>query len=178
MQRTVHEALAVGLERVVRALAAHRAAQAFGLPHAEACERDRDLEHLILEDDDAECRVQAFGEQRVVDRRNEPRILAQALAVLDVRMDRLTLNRAGSHERHLHGEVIDRFWLRAQQTLHLSTALDLEVADGVGPLDLVVDGGVVERDSGEVDRLSAEAGDLVDAILDRGEHPQTEQIDL
>src|SRR5438132_14160914 len=84
--RTFDEALAVGLERVVRALAAHRAAQAFRLPHAEAGERDRDLEHLVLEDDDAERRLQAVREQRMVDGRDEPRVLAQALAVLDVRM--------------------------------------------------------------------------------------------
>ena len=37
---------------------------------------------------------------------------------------------------------------------------------------------VVERDAGEVDRRAAEAGDLVDAVLDGGEHPEAEQVDL
>ena len=38
----------------MRALAAHRAAQSLRLADGEACEMDRDVEHLILEDDDAE----------------------------------------------------------------------------------------------------------------------------
>jgi hypothetical protein len=67
---------------------------------------------------------------------------------------------------------------RAQQALHLRAALDLEVADGVGRLDLRVDRLVVERDPREVDRLAAQARDLVDAVLDRGEHPEPEQVDL
>ena len=43
------------------ALAAHRAPQALRLPHAEAGQRHRDLEHLILEDDDAERLAQRLG---------------------------------------------------------------------------------------------------------------------
>src|SRR5919201_5080506 len=69
--RAFDEARAVRLERVVRALAAHRSPKTLGLPHAEARERDRDLEQLILEDDDAERRAQTVGKQRMVDRRDE-----------------------------------------------------------------------------------------------------------
>ena len=153
-ERTGDEAAAVRLERVVRALAAHRTAQSFRLPHAEARERDRDLEHLVLEDDDAERRAQAVGEQRMVDRRHERRVLAQALPVLDVRVHRLALDRPGPDERDLHRQVVEVLRQRAQQALHLRAALDLEVADGVRALDVVVDGLVVERDAREVDRLA------------------------
>ena len=56
------------------------------------------------------------------------------------------------------------------QALHLRPALDLEEADRVRVLDLGEDGRVVERDAREVDRLAAQARDLLDALLDRGEH--------
>ena len=45
-------------------------------------------------------------------------------------------------------------------------------------LDLGVHARVVERDPREVDRLAAQARDPVDAVLDRGEHPEPEQVDL
>ena len=112
-ERAGDEAPAIRLQRVVRPLAAHRPAQAFRLPHAEAGERDRNLEHLVLEDDDAERRAQALREQRMVDGRHERGVLAQLLPVLDVRMDGLALNRARAHERNLHGEVVEVLRLRA-----------------------------------------------------------------
>src|SRR6266571_285906 len=199
LQRARDEALAVGLERVVRALAAHRAAQPFRLPHAEAGKGDRYLENLILEDDDPERRAQALREQGMIHRRNERRIFAQALAVIDVRMDGLALNRARTHERDLDGEIVDVLRTRTQQALHLRAALDLEVANSVGALDLLVDGLIVERDPREVERLALSEAptrrrrievvralpvrpsskrDLVDAVLDRREHPEPQQVDL
>ena len=84
----------------------------------------------------------------------------------------------GPDERDLDGEVVEVLRARAQQALHLRAALDLEVADGVGALDLLVDRRVVERDPREVDRLAAQVGDLDDAVLDRREHAQAEQVDL
>ena len=68
--------------------------------------------------------------------------------------------------------------LRPQQALHLRATLDLEVADRVRLLDLRVDRLVVERDPREVDRLAVDLGDLLDAVLDRREHPEAEQVDL
>ena len=114
----------------------------------------------------------------MVDRRDEGRVLAELLAPLDVRVDGAALDRPGPDERDLDRQVVEVLRPRAQEALHLGAALDLEVADGVGALDLVVDLPVVERDAGEVDRLAAQAGDLVDAVLDRGEHPEAEQVDL
>src|SRR5437764_381629 len=113
--RPLDEAAAVRLQRIVTALAAHRTSQSFGLPHAEARERDRDLEHLVLEDDDAERRAQALRERRVVDRRDERWILAQLLAMRDVRMHGLALDRARSHERDLHRQVVEVLRPRAQE---------------------------------------------------------------
>ena len=143
---------AVRLERVVAALAAHRPPQPLRLPHREAGERDRDLEHLVLEDDDAERRAQRLAQELVVDRPDVARVLAQPLPRVDVRVHRLPLDRPRPHERDLDGDVVEVLGLRAQEALHLRAALDLERADRVRALDVVVDRGVVERDAGEVDR--------------------------
>src|SRR5207253_3085551 len=103
---------------------------------------------------DAERLAERLGEQRMVDRRDEARILSQPLAMLDVRMDGLALTRPRPDESDLHREVVEVLRDRAQQALHLRAALDLEVADGVRALDLVVDGRVVERDAREVNCLA------------------------
>ncbi len=106
------------------------------------------------------------------------RIDPQPLARVDVRVHGLALDRPRPHERDLHGQVIQVLRLRPQQALHLRAALDLEVADRVGLLDLRVHRPVVERDPGEVDRLAVDLRDLLDAVLDRREHPEPEQVDL
>ncbi len=114
----------------------------------------------------------------MVDRRHEARVLPQLLPVIDVRVHRLALDRPRTDERDLHGQVVDRLRTRSEQALHLRAALDLERADRVGALDLLVDGRIVERDPREVDRLAAQVRDLHDAVLDRREHAEAEEVDL
>ena len=97
---------------------------------------------------------------------------------LDVRMHGLPLDRPRPHERDLHRDVVEVLRLRPQEALHLRAALDLERADRVRALDVVVDRRVVEGDPREVDHLVVRARDLLDAVLDRGEHPEAEQVDL
>src|SRR5512132_3416537 len=137
--RALDEPCAERLDRLLAPLAAHRAPQSLGLPNAEPRERDRDLEHLILEDDDAEGLAERLGQQRMVDRRDEARVLAQPPPVLDVRMDRLALDRARTDERDLDRQVVEVLRKRAEQALHLRAALDLEVADGVRVLVAVTE---------------------------------------
>ena len=176
--RACDEALAICLECGERALAAHRAAQPFRLADGEPGEMDRDVEHLILEDDHAERLAQRLLQQRMVGRRLVRRVLAQQLAALDVRVDGLPLDRPGPHERDLHRQVVEVLGLRAQDRLHLRAALDLEAAHRVGGLDLRVHALVVEIDAREVDLLVACSRDQVDALLDGGEHSEPEQVDL
>src|SRR5207248_8538310 len=76
-ERALDEASAVCLERGVRPLAAHRASQSLRLTDGEAGQVDRDVEHLVLEDDDAERLAQRLAQQRVVGGRLVPRVLAQ-----------------------------------------------------------------------------------------------------
>ena len=93
-------------------------------------------------------------------------------------MDGAALDRARPHERDLDREVVQVLRPRLQQRLHLCPALDLENADGVRCLDLGIDRLVVELDARKVDSGPVLDGDLLDAILDRREHPEPEQVDL
>ena len=105
-------------------------------------------------------------------------VLAQALAAVDVGVDRAADDRAGAHDRHLDGEVVERLGPRAAQRGHLRAALDLEDARRLGLLDRGVGLAVVVGDPREVDPLAARARDRLHAALDRREHPQAEQVDL
>src|SRR5207244_6962981 len=95
----------------------------------------RDVEHLVLEDDDTERVAERLTQRLVLDRRLERRICPPPPAMLDVRMHGLPLDRAGPDERHLHSQVLEVLRKRLQKALHLCTTLDLEDADGVRPLD-------------------------------------------
>ena len=88
------------------------------------------------------------------------------------------LDRPRAHQRHLDREVVEVLRQRARQHLHLRPALDLEHAGRLGRPDRPEGLGVVDRDPREVDPLAARPGDLVDAALDRRQHPQPEQVDL
>ncbi len=93
-------------------------------------------------------------------------------------MDGAALDRPRPHQRHLHGEVVERLRQRPREHLHLRPALDLEDAGGVGAPDRVEGGGIVDGDPREVHPLAAHARDLVDAPLDRRQHPEPQQVDL
>ena len=106
------------------------------------------------------------------------RILAKPSLAIEVGVDGAALDRPGANERHLHRQVVEVLRQRARQHLHLRPRLDLKDACRLGVLDGVVDLGVVEADAREVEALVSRARDLVDAALDRREHPQPEQVDL
>ncbi len=105
-------------------------------------------------------------------------ILAQLLSMLDVRVHGLPLDRPRPYERDLDSDVVEVLRPRAQDRLHLRAAFDLEAADRVGALDLREHVRVVERHAREVDPLAAVTCDQVDALLDRRQHPEPEQVDL
>ena len=156
--RALDEALVVGLERLRRALAAHRPAQTLGLPHAEAGERLRDLEHLVLEDDRPERVAQRRLERRVQVGDLVGGVDAQPLAALDVRVDRAADDRPRADDRDLDRDVVEVLRARAPQRAHLRARLDLKDAGRLGVLDALVRRGVVVRDPAEVDPLAAPRG--------------------
>ena len=165
-------------QRLLRALPAHRPTQPLRLAGAEAGQRHRHLDHLLLKDDRPERVSEDRLERRVVVGHLKAGVVAQRLLALQVRVNSTALNRPRAHQRHLHGEIVEILGEGAREHLHLRSALDLEDAGRVRPLDRLVGGRIVDRDPREVDRLPAHPRDLVDAALDRGEHPQTQQVDL
>src|SRR5579884_1564981 len=176
--RPGHEALVVGLDCGLRALAAHRPPQALRLARRETGERDRHLEDLILEDDRAERLTQHRLERRMLVGDLVARICPHALAALDVWIDRASLNRARAHDRDLDRQVLEARWASAPQRLHLRPALDLEDAGRVGVLYAFIGGWVVVRDLGQVDVLAPRTRYELNRPLDRRQHPQAEQVDL
>ncbi len=107
LRRAGDEALVVGAQRRLGALAAHRPPQPLGLGGGEAGQRHRHLDHLLLEDDRAERVAQHRLQQRVLVGDLVGGVLAQALAPLYIWVDGAALDRAGPHQRHLHGEVVE-----------------------------------------------------------------------
>src|SRR3954452_12853763 len=105
---------------------------------------DRDVEHLILEDDDAERLAQRLAQEFMVDRRLVIGILPQLLPMLDVWVHGLPLDWPRPYERDLDRDVVEVLRPGAQDRLHLRAALDLEAADGVCALDLLEDIRIVE----------------------------------
>ena len=69
--RPIDEARAVRLERLQAPLAAHRPPQPLCLADREPRERDRDVEHLVLEDDDPERRGERLPQRLVRDGKDE-----------------------------------------------------------------------------------------------------------
>ena len=178
LSRPGQELLLVGADRRLGAAPAHRAPQPLRLARAEAGEGHRHLEHLVLEDDRAERVAQHRLERRVLVGHLVRGVRPQRLAPLDVGVHRPADDRPGPHERHLHGEVVERLRPGPLQHLHLRARLDLEDAGGLRLLDARVDLLVVVRDPRQVEPLAAHPRDLVDAALDRRQHPEPEQVDL
>ena len=77
----------------------------------------------------------------------------EPLAAAKVGMDRITLDRTGADDRHLHDQVVETARLRLPERLLLGARLDLEEPDGVDLADHVVDALVVERQRIEIGSL-------------------------
>ncbi len=85
---------------------------------------------------------------------------------------------AGANYRDLDHQVVKPLRLHPRQRRHLRAALDLEHADRVGAPEHRVHAGVVGRKMREVDLDAFVRADHRDRLLQRGQHPEPEQIDL
>ena len=92
-------------------------------------------------------------------------------------MDRAALDRPGADEGDLDHEVVEAPRLEARQGRHLRPRLDLEHADRVGAAQHGVDV-VVLGDRRQVDLVPAVLAHEVDRVVQRREHPETEQVEL
>jgi len=152
-----------------RPLCPHRPTQLIRLGRVEAGQVDGELHELLLEQRHAQGLLQRVAHQRMG-------VGDRLLAVLtpDVRMHRAALDRAGPDQRHLHHQVVEAAGSEPGQGSHLGTALHLEHPDRVRPAEHVVDLGIVQ---GHVAQLEP-GPDHVVAVVQRGEHAETEQVEL
>ena len=100
------------------------------------------------------------------------------VAPLQVWIDHLTDDRTGPDDRDLDHQIVKTLGLQARQRRHLCAALDLENPDSVGAPQHRVDLGIVGRQMREVDLDIFMRANHRDRLLQHGEHPQPEQIDL
>ena len=85
---------------------------------------------------------------------------------------------AGTDGAHLVGHVGEVARLDAGDGLDLGRRLDLEYADGVGAVERIVDGRVLEVDAREVDVVAGALFDEQKGILHLGERSQRQEVDL
>ena len=171
--RAAHERLTQPLHVGARARAAHRAPQLVRLVRGEARDGHRDLEDLLLEEDDAERLLEDRLERgmRVRDR-------LVSLPAIDVRVDHVPLQRARPDDRDLDDDVREVPRPHAWQRLRLRARFDLEEADRVDLADEVVDRLVVERQRAELEALAVPRRDVRDRILHERERAQPEEVHL
>ena len=100
-----------------------------------------------------------------------------AVAAPDVRVDRPALDGPGTDERHLHHQVVELAGAEPGQGGHLGPGLHLEHPDGVGPAQHLVDLGLL-GDGGQVHLVAPVVADEVHGVVQGGEHPQAQQVEL
>lgn len=160
------------LHALGRPLGAHGLAELVGLAGREAGDVDGHLHQLLLEQRDAQGLLQRRLQQGM---QVGDGLLAVAPA--DVGVDRPALDRTGPDEGDLDHQVVEGPGLQPRQGGHLGAGLHLEHADGVGSAQHVVDG-VVLGDGGQIDGRVGVLPHEVDHLVQRGEHPEAEQVEL
>ena len=168
----VVEPLAQPFHALEAALGAHGLAQLVGLAGREPGDVDGDLHELLLEQGHAQGLAQGLLHERV---RVGDRL--QLLAAPDVGVHRPALDRPGADERHLDHQVVERLGPQPGQRGHLRPRLDLEHAHRVGPAQHGVDLGVLAQE-GEVDLVPVGRPHEVDAVVQRLEHAEAQQVEL
>src|ERR1035437_4884366 len=102
----------------------------------------------------------------------------QSLPAAEVGVYRVTLDGPGPDDRDLDHQVVEFPWLGLVKRLLLGSRLDLEEADGVDRADHVVDARIIEGEAVEVGADSVGPLDHLQALGDRGEGAQPQQVHL
>ena len=161
------------LDAFGRPLGAHRLAQPVGLVRPEPGAVDGQLHHLLLEQRHA----QRLAERRAHRLVRHGRVL-QAVVTAQVRVHRTALDRARPDQRDLDDQVVELPRAQPRQGGHLRPGLHLEHAHRVRLAQHLVDGRVLLRDGGHRPVLTVVLGHQVEAVVQRGQHAQAEQVDL
>ena len=159
---------------LIRALRSERAPQLLPLAGGKAGQIARDLQHLLLKQDDAQSfRKRTFKQRMCVG------YWLQPLAAAQIGMHHIPLQWPGPDERNRHDQIIKALWLEARQHLRLCPRFDLEYPDGVRTLRSVAN----TAGSSKVSRSRSGAAPVVvphqiDRLGERGQHAQAQDIDL
>ena len=155
------------------ALGAHRPAQLIGLGGAEVGDVDHHLHQLLLEQRDPEGALQRLLQPRV-----EEGDLLLAGAAPDVGVHGAALDGAGPDQRHLDHQVVEHPGSQARKGGDLGAGFHLEHAHAVPLAQHVVDRCVLLRQGAQLEVLAVVLGDDPQCMVERGEHPQTQQVEL
>ncbi len=146
---------------------------AVGLREVAPRDRGDRPHHLLVVDDHAEGLLGPLAERGVQVHRP-----LHAGPSAQERRDHVGLHRAGTEQRDVDDQVLPPLGLELLQQLPLARRLDLEAPERVRGADQLERRRIVERDAVEVDLLALGAGDLVEAVAHRREHPHAEDVEL
>ena len=88
------------------------------------------------------------------------------------------LDQAGTDQRDLDREVVEGSGLEPGEKADLRARFDLEHADRIGAAEHVIHGGLLAGELAQVEHLARGLADDVEAVLQRGEHAEPEQVEL
>ena len=151
----------------------HGPPQPVGLPRRESCRDNRKLHDLFLEYRHTQRTLQNTFDvlTRIVHR-------FFAVSPAQVWVHHVTLDRAGTNDRHLDNEVVITTRSQARQHGHLCTRFDLEYTHRVTGTDHVVNKRVLGRYRGQRQRTTVEFTQQIETATNRRQHAEPKHIDL
>ena len=176
LDRAFHENFAL-LGHHLRFLFTHRAAQHVGAAESVTGQHLGNLHHLLLVQNDAVGRFQNRLQIRV----RVFNLHAAVLAVDEV-VDHAGLQRPGPEQRHQRDNIFERIRLQAFDQIFHAARFQLEHGGGVGRLQQVESGLVIQRQGFDLQGLFAlrltAAVDVFHRPVDDGEGTQAKKVEL
>ncbi len=157
----------------VRAVRGHGPAQQVALSQGEARHGLRDLQHMLLVDDDP-----VAGPEHRLQRRVQIGDRLQAMLARDVRADHVRLHRAGAEQRDIGDDLFELMGLRPPQQVALAGAFDLEEPNGLRRAQEAIGRRVVQRQGLRVQPVARAPLNLRQAIRDGGVDAQAQDVHL
>ena len=168
-QHAVHQLALEGLQAAAPLPGGHRPAQLVRLAGGEAGRHHGELDHLLLENGNAQGAFQhpAHGVVGIGDG-----LFASAAAQVGV--NHVALDRPWPHQRHFDHQIVEVLRLQARQHGHLRPRFHLEHAYAVGPLQHGVGGRILRRNV----RHAHGGRNQRQRLADGGEHAEAEHVHL
>ena len=100
------------------------------------------------------------------------------VAAADIGMHHITLDRTGTHNRHLDDQIIKRAWLHPWQEIHLRPALDLKHPDTIGAAQHIIDFRILLRQRRQRIARAVMLGHQIKCLTNTTQHAKAQYIDL